>query len=144
MRPAPHEQADPKILDPAAEIDAWHAQRYGHFCVASPLRPALRVVFANTQWQQTQAENIDATPTKAAGNTPQVSARRLLRQQVPKRADSAIGRIHRSTEAKIGHLPRERLGTEPAPYEPPSKVAQRWLAEIEAGHLVTSGGQRGD
>jgi len=31
------------------------------------------------QWQQMQAEDIDAARTKAAGNTLQVAARRLLR-----------------------------------------------------------------
>ena len=91
-----------------------------------------------------QGEDIDAVRTKAAGNTLQVVARRLLRQQVAKRADSAVGRINRSTEAKVGHLSLECFGMEHPPCKPPSKVAQRRLAEIEAGHLVTAGGQLGD
>jgi hypothetical protein len=33
---------------------------------------------------------------------------------------------------------------ERAAFKLPPKVAQRWLAEIEAAHLITSGGQLGD
>ena len=91
-----------------------------------------------------QAEDIDAARTKVAGNTLQVAACRLLGQQVAKRVDGAIRRVNRSTEAKIRHLGLERLGMEPEPRKPPSKVVQCWPAEIEAGHFVTSGGQLGN
>ena len=32
--------APQKVLDPAAETGAYRAQRYRHFCLSSPLRPA--------------------------------------------------------------------------------------------------------
>src|SRR5258708_16169301 len=93
------------------------------------------------QSQQMEAEDIDAAWTQAAGNTPQVAACRLLRQQVTKRRDSAVRRINLSTEAEIGHLSLECLSMEAPPCKPPPKIAQRWLAEIEAGHLLTPGAQ---
>src|SRR5207247_6749901 len=90
------------------------------------------------------AENIDAARTEADGNTFQVVARRLLRQQVTKRVDSAVGGVNPPTETKSRHLGLERLGMEPAPFKSPSKVAQRRLTEIEPSHLITSGSKPGD
>src|SRR5438876_4035011 len=116
-------------------------QSYGHLCLPSALSPAQDVLLVEIQSQQMEAEDIDAAWTKAADNTPQVAACRLLRQQVAKRRDSAVGRINRSTEAEIRQLSLECLSMEQPPCKPPPKIAQRWLAEIEAGHLVASGGQ---
>src|SRR2546429_1464981 len=69
LRPATHKQADPQVLDPAAEIDVQHAQRYGHFCLSSPLCPARVVLRVDVQWQQMQADEVNAAGTKAPGNT---------------------------------------------------------------------------
>jgi hypothetical protein len=139
-----HQQANPKIFDPATEIDAQHAQRYSHSCIASPVRPAPSDLFLDTRWQQQQAEDIDSAQTKTAGNALQVASRRLFRQQIAKRAASAVGCINRSIEAEMRHLSLECLGVQSTTRKPPAKVAQRRPADIEASHLVTSCGQPGD
>jgi len=141
LRPAAHQQANPKVLDPVAEVDAQHAQRYGHFGFSPALRPARVILWVGMRWQQMQAQEVDTPRTKACGNTLQMAARRLLGQQVAKRVDGAVGRINWSTETEIGHLSLESLSMEQAPCKPPSKVTQCWLAKIKAGHFVTSGGQ---
>src|SRR5437868_4125769 len=89
---------------------------------SSPLRPARVVLWVGVQWQQMQAQEVNAARTKTPGNTLQVAARALLRQQVAKRVDGAVGRINQSTEAKIGHLRLECLSVEQPPCNPPSKV----------------------
>jgi len=66
-------KADSKIFDPSPEIDAQHAERYGHCCLSPALRPARVVLWVGAQWQQMQAEEVDAATTKAPGDRLQVA-----------------------------------------------------------------------
>ncbi|PYL57879.1 MAG: hypothetical protein DMF31_10020, partial [Verrucomicrobia bacterium] len=52
LRAATHQQAYPKDLESATEINAQNAQRYGYFCLTSLLRPALGIALVDVDWQQ--------------------------------------------------------------------------------------------
>src|SRR4051794_9366339 len=68
-------------------------------------------------------------------------ARRLLRQQVTKGINHAIGRINRTIEAKIRHLGLKCLRVESAARKSLPKVGQCSLADVKSRHLIAAGGE---
>ena len=105
----------------------------------SALRPARVILWVGMRWQQMQAEEVDTPGRRLAATHFKWPRAACSGQQVAKRVDGAVGRINRSTETEIGHLSLESLSMEQAPCKPPSKVAQCWLAKIEAGHFGNLG-----
>ena len=97
-----------------AEVDAQHAQRYGHFGFSPALRPARVILWVGMRWQQMQAEEVDTPRTKACGDALQMAARSLLGQQVAKRVDGAAGPSTGRPRQKLTSQP-ESLSMEQAP-----------------------------